>query len=469
MTRKWRFFGVFSGPVPIVAGRCFLFVFLFCGFGSGLFAQTVAVNWSGAQQTIDGFGAAGAGQVNNVSSALADFFYASSGIDLHWYRMQIYPNLADCEEDKGAGSCVSVGSGPTVTSSDLSLAQAAVARGAQVFASEWSPPDSMKSNGSFETGGNMVGNSTNYADLAGIQTAFVTLMEGTYSVPIYAISPQNEPEISEGYPSCLWTATQLHDYVPYLRSALNTAGYSSVKIMVAEDSPWGINIAAGPMDDATTAADVGIVASHGYGVTEPSGPLSFPNGSTQHVWETEVSTYGDSYDGSISNALTWATEIHYYLTNAQVNYWGYWLLDANQGYTDNEALTDENGNIAKRAYAIGNWSRFVPSGWHRVSLTNSTSLLMTAFTNPAGNSGTLVAVNNGSNAVTATFSVGTTMGSSVVPYLTSGSANLSAQTAIAVSSGSFSATVPAYSIETFSNSTTGTPPQPPTNLTATVH
>lgn len=469
MIRKWRLFGVFDGPVQIVLGRCFLFVFLFCAFGSGLFAQTVSVNWSSAQQTIDGFGAAGAGQVNNVSATLADFFYTSSGIDLHWYRMQIYPDLSDCEADAGSGSCVSVASGPTVNSSDLSLAQAAVARGAQVFASEWSPPDAMKSNGSFEIGGNMVGNSTNYTDLANIQTAFVTLMQGTYNVPIYAISPQNEPEVSEDYPSCLWTAAQLHDYVPYLRSALNTAGYSSVKIMVAEDSPWGINIAAGPMDDATTAADVGIVASHGYGVTQPTGPLSFQNGSGQHVWETEVSTYGDTYDGSITNALTWATEIHYYLTNAQVNYWGYWLLDANQGYTDNEALTDENSNIAKRAYAIGNWSRFVPPGWHRVSVANSTSLLVTAFTNSAGNSGALVAVNNGSNAVTATFSVGTTMSSSVVPYLTSGSANLSAQAAITVSSGSFSATVPPYSIETFSNSNTSMQPQPPTNLIATVH
>jgi O-glycosyl hydrolase len=140
----------------------------------------------------------------------------------------------------------------------------------------------MKDNGAFGTGGNMVGNSTNYTNLASIQTSFVTLMGGTYRIPIYAISPQNEPEYSGSYPSCVWTATQLHDYIPYLRSALNTAGYSSVKIMVAEDTPWGISVAAGPMDDATTAADIGIVASHGYGVTQPTGPLSFENntGST---------------------------------------------------------------------------------------------------------------------------------------------------------------------------------------------
>ncbi len=297
----------------------------------------------------------------------------------------------------------------------------------------------------------MIGTSKNYRNLAKIQAAFVTLMKGTYNVSIYAISPQNEPEESSHYPSCVWTTTQLHDYIPYLRSALNTAGHSGVKIMVAEDTPWTMNIAAGPMDDATTAADVAIVASHGYAVPQPSGPLAFKNNTGQHVWQTEV---GDSnpYDGTITSALNYASQIHYYLTNAQVNYWGYWLLDANGDFDDNEALTDKNSNIAKRAFAIGNWSRFVLPGWHMVSVKNPTSLLVTAFTNPAGNSRTVVAVNGGRGPVPVTFSVGTTTGSSVTPYLTSSSASLAEQSAITVSSGSFSATVPPYSIETFTNS-----------------
>jgi glucuronoarabinoxylan endo-1,4-beta-xylanase len=426
-------------------------------------SHTITVQWSSTRQTLDGFGAAGAGVVETLTSAQMDFFYTSSGIGLQWYRMQIYPDLKDCQTDQATvptGSCITVSSGPTIASEDLSMAQAAVTRGARVFASEWSPPGSMKDNGAFQTGGNMIGTSTNYTNLANIQAAFVTLMEGTYSVPIYAISPQNEPEIRQHYPSCVWTTTQLHDYIPYLRSALNTAGHSTVKIMVAEDIPWGINIAAGPMDDAKTAADVAIVASHGYAVPKPRRPLSFENGTGQHVWETEVSD-DNTYDGTITSALNYASQIHYYLTNAQVNYWGYWLLDANSGFTDNEALTDQNSNIAKRAYAIGNWSRFVLPGWHMVSVRNSTSLLVTAFIDPAGNSGTVVAVNNGSRPVSVTFSVETTMGSSVIPYLTSSSASLVAQTAITVSSGLFSATVPPYSIETFTNLSTSTQPNLP--------
>jgi len=443
--------------------RYLLFLVILLGSLAVSCSHTITVNWSSTRQTIDGFGAAGAGVVETLTSAQMDFFYTSSGIGLQWYRMQIYPDLKDCQTDQATvptGSCITVSSGPTIASEDLSMAQAAVTRGASVFASEWSPPGSMKDNGAFQTGGNMIGTSTNYTNLANIQAAFVTLMEGTYSVPIYAISPQNEPEIRQHYPSCVWTTTQLHDYIPYLRSALNTAGHSTVKIMVAEDIPWGIKIAAGPTNDATTAADIAIVASHGYAVPRPSGPLSFKNGTGQHVWETEVSD-DNTYDGTIKSALNYASQIHYYLTNAQVNYWGYWLLDANSGFTDNEALTDENSNIAKRAYAIGNWSRFVLPGWHMVSVRNSTSLLVTAFIDHAGNSGTVVAVNNGRRPVSVTFSVETTMGSSVTPYLTSSNASLAAQTAITVSSGLFSATVPPYSIETFTNLSTSTQPNLP--------
>ena len=443
-----------ASGTSVTMRRCLLLPIIFLTSLAVSCSHTITVNWSNTRQTIDGFGAAGAGAVQTLTSAQMNFFYTSSGIGLQWYRMQIYPNLADCQKDQGTvpnGSCVTMSSGPTIASSDLSMAQAAVARGATVFASEWSPPGSMKDNGAFQTGGNMIGNSNNYINLAKIQTAFVTLMKGTYSVPIYAISPQNEPEENTRYPSCVWTRTQLRDYIPYLRSALNAAGHSSVKVMVAEDTPWGTDIAAGPMGDAKTAADVAIVASHGYAVSQPNGPLSFKNDTGQHVWETEVSD-SNPYDGTITSALNYASQIHYYLTNARVNYWGYWLLDGNGDFTDNEALTDKNSNIAKRAYAIGNWSRFVLPGSHMVSVTNSTSLLVTAFANPSGNPGTVVAVNNGSIPVSVTFSVGTTMGSKVTPYLTSSSANLAAQTAITVSSGSFFATVPSHSIETFTSS-----------------
>jgi O-glycosyl hydrolase len=119
-----------------------------------------------------------------------------------------------------------------------------------------------------------------------------------------------------------------------------------VKIMIAEPSGWVNTYAATAMDDPTVAAEVGILASHAYSGTASF--LTYSNVTDQHQWETEVSDF-NPYDGSITSALTYATEIDQWITTAQVNAWFYWLLSAQFGFTDNEALTDVNGNVAKRA------------------------------------------------------------------------------------------------------------------------
>jgi glucuronoarabinoxylan endo-1,4-beta-xylanase len=196
------------------------------------------------------------------------------------------------------------------------------------------------------------------------------------------------------------------------------------------------------------AADIGILAAHGY---KGSGALlPYNNITNQHQWQTEVSDF-DAYDGSIASGLKYATMLHDWLTTAQVNSWQYWLLTAQDGFTDNEALTDASGNLAKRAYTFGNFCRFVQPGWSVVGVSNSTRLLVSAYKSPAI-AAAIVVVNNGPAVSNQVFSVGTTMGPSVIPWITSSSANLAPQTPVAVSSGSFAYTIPASSVVTFSAS-----------------
>ena len=38
--------------------------------------------------------------VETLTPAQMNFFYTSSGIGLQWYRMQIYPDLTDCQKDQ---------------------------------------------------------------------------------------------------------------------------------------------------------------------------------------------------------------------------------------------------------------------------------------------------------------------------------------------------------------------------------
>jgi glucuronoarabinoxylan endo-1,4-beta-xylanase len=404
----------------------------------------VTVNWSSTWQTIDGFGAATAGVNPQFSPALMDLFYGDSGIHLDFIRVEIWPNQAECEQGLAPGECVT-SSNATISKIDLANAQAAVARGALVWGTEWSPPSSMKSN--FPTKGRFLGGATNFANLADIQTSFVRLLTGTYGIPVYALSPQNEPDVRAAYTSCTWTAQQFHDYVPYLARALRNAGYGSVKIMIAEQSDWSNSFSTTAMNDAAVAADIGILAAHGYrGCCNAA--LSWNNLTMHRVWETEVSDNG-SYDGSMTSALTYAREIHNSLTAANINAWHYWSLSG-ISFTDNEGLTDSGGNLAKRAYAIGNFSKFVLPGWTRVGTTNNTRLLVSAYRGPSG--AAVVVVNSGPTVADQAFNVGTRMGTRIVPWITSSSLNLHLDTAVAVSSGSFTYTIPANSVVTFSSS-----------------
>ena len=75
------------------------------------------------------------------------------------------------------------------------------------------------------------------------------------------------------------------------------------------------------------------------------------------------------------------------LPNANVNAWLWWFLTdmPRQGEgTDNGALTDINGNIPKRAYVIGQWSKFVRPGWSRIGSSYFGPLRITAFKDPEG-------------------------------------------------------------------------------------
>ena len=413
---------------------------------SGDDQNTITINWTSPRQTIDGFGASTAGVNPRLSSKMMDFFYTDKGIHLSLIRMTIWPGVADCEASLERGMCVALPSA-TISKNDVANAQAAVARGALVWAAEWSPPGSMKSNGQYGTGGALIGNAANFAELARLQTSFLNLLSKTYGIPLYALSPQNEPDVSTTYASCTWTPQQLHDYVPYLAQALKSAGYGSVKLMIAEEGIWGNSYSAAAMNDPAVASKISILAAHEYkGVL--AAPLSWNNFTTQHVWETEVSDFG-AYDDSMTSGLIYARMIHGALTSANVNAWHYWSLSGIL-FQDNEGLTDSFGHPAKRAYTLGNYSKFVLPGWTRVDVANTTGLLVSAYEDPHSGAA-IVVVNSGPAVANQQFNVGELMGASVVPWITSRKFSLQAQAPVPVSSGSFTYRIPENSVVTFAS------------------
>ena len=419
-------------------------------------SQTIIVDWATPKQTIDGFGASSVID-GPMSSAKADFFWSQSkGIGLSIIRTQMVPNLPDCRTYHP--DCISVSSGATALVNELAEVQQAVARGVPTVASSnWSVPASMKSNGLFQTGGSFLGNPTNYSALAAVFVSYLNFMKN-HGVTVDVVGVQNEPDSSTDYPSTLWTSQQFHDFIPYLHSALVAAGYGSVKILFPEPTRWSNNyggFAVTTMTDASVAPLVGVLGMHAYGGGSAV-PLT-DYGYGQHVWQTEVSGF-NKYNGSWADAQKWASEIHDFLTISNVNAWIYFQTQeqAPQYLGDNEGLTDANGNIAKRAYAIGNWSKFVRPGWLRVGVTNSTGLRVTAFENGSETMGAVVALNISRNPVSnQSFAVGTMLGSRVTPWITSASNNLQPLSPVTVIKGSFTYTIPANSVITFFSTESG--------------
>jgi glucuronoarabinoxylan endo-1,4-beta-xylanase len=406
------------------------------------------INWTEVHQVMEGFGGSCADFYEPLPSEMADFFFTTSGIGLSLLRIQVVPSLADCKSYFGrdGGECLEAGAGATILKGELAIAKQAATRGVTVWSTPWSPPGPMKSNGSFINGGKLL--PANYSAWAESLAGYVKLL-GSNGVPIYAMSVQNEPDLTTDYGSATFTSQELHDFVPYLHSALKSSGMEKTKIIIAETSQWDFSLTKAAMSDPKVASDVDILAAHGYSSPRPVAPSNYG----KHVWQTEDSSQSSTYDASIKDALLWASKIHAYLTAAEVNAWHWWFLSDGPKYgngTDNAALTDMNLHYPKRAYMTGQWSRFVRPGWYRIGVSYSGPLRITAFKGPEGRAFAIVAVNSSHVGVSQTFSLSGFAADAVTPWITSASLSLAAQSPVLVKGRNFTYRLPASSITTFS-------------------
>jgi glucuronoarabinoxylan endo-1,4-beta-xylanase len=387
--------------------------------------QPAIINWTELHQEIDGFGASSASdmpELNAITDARADMFFDPfKGIGLSLLRTQIQPDGSSLE---------------------IVTAQKAAARGARVWAAPWTPPANYKTNGTLERGGYLI--TSNYSGWASVLAGYIKWMRSK-GVPIYALSVQNEPDISQTYGSCLYSAQNIHDFVPHLYSALQSTGVGDTKIMIAEQYHWAFDLTDVAMADPSVAQYVGIIAAHGYGNERI---LAHSSGDA-HLWETEDSgapTNG-KFDGSIQDGLKWASKIHEFLTVANVNAWHWWTLMTDED--DNGGLTDMHGSPAKRMFILGHWSKFVRPGWQRIGVTASGSVEISAFKDPKNRSFAIVALNTDRYSKAQTFSLQGFSTDSIIPWVTSASSSLAPQVPVVVSGSTFTYRLSASSVTTF--------------------
>jgi len=267
------------------------------------------------------------------------------------------------------------------------------------FASPWSPPGWMKSNGSM-IGGQLL--SQWYPVYAQYFVRFIQTYEAE-GIPIYAITVQNEPGVDRAiekdpkwhYPSCRWTPEQERDFIrDHLGPALRRAGlktriwcYDHNYNLKPGDGAPGLDYPRMILRDAKAAAFVDGVAFHGY-MGQPSGMSvfheEFPN---VRMHFTEGSVFG----------IEGAMELIDRLRNWATSYNAWVLMLDDQGKPNNGPFAAEYATVALNTktlkpeylidyYVYGQFMKFIPKGSVRVeSRTNRRVPSQVAFRSPDGN------------------------------------------------------------------------------------
>lgn len=459
-----------------------IFLLVLPGLGSAQ-AQTATVDWTDVHQVIDGFGGASSGG-SSMSSANQSFFFGTGPgqLGLSILRVPVTNNGST-----GPGSCASVSTSCAgVYVGDM---QAALANGAKVYATPWSPPAAYTTNSSTictAGSGNGALATGSYASYATWLANFVQSLQTEFNIPLFAISVQNEPDQCKIYDSALWTAGQFDSFIANnLGAAFSSDGLSTLIFMPENSGYGGItgNNGGGTcMTDSSCSNYVGGVNFHDYDAsvsgTDTVNSTPYPSGwdSGKKYWETEVSCgsgFGPSgcnpsYTTSMSDGLLWAAIIDHRLAVDGVNAWLYWWLVENDA-TDNEGLISNSTPYPQRAYVLGQYSKFVRPGYSRIDATHlpQTGVSVSAYQNTGTNTLAIIATNYTSSPVSQTFNLTNAPAfSTLTPTTTSASLNLAAQANVSVSSNSFTYTLPAQSITTFVGSASA--PPPPTNLAGTV-
>jgi glucuronoarabinoxylan endo-1,4-beta-xylanase len=395
-------------------------------------AQTATVNFGTTFQTIRGFGGAESWMPQFPTAEVNALYGTGSGeLGLTILRVRIDPSST---------------TGGSNWATELANAQEAAALGATIIATPWTPPAAWKSSNSTVEG---VLNPSEYAAYANYLNLFTAYLANG-GVSLYAISMQNEPDANVTYESCVWTGATMDTWVA------NNASVLTTKLMMPESESFITSLSDPALDDPDAVGHISIIAGHLYGTT----PSFYTNAENKgkEVWETEHYLTPSGSQPAIGDAIAAAEEIHNSMTVGQYNaYLWWWVADWNPGTgVTNYGLVDTNNNPTYYGYALAQFSKFVRPGSKRVSATASPASGVFVSAYEGSSNSAIVAINSNGSAASLPVAIQNLSVGSVTPYVTTSAGGLMQQSAVAVTNGSFTYTLPAQSIVTFVTSGTGT-------------
>ncbi|MGA9120311.1 MAG: FlgD immunoglobulin-like domain containing protein [Bacteroidota bacterium] len=316
----------------------------------------------------------------------------------------------------------------TEFSANLPTASLAQSLGAIVFASPWTPPPALKSSDNI-VGGML--NDSSYTSYAAHLKNFADYMARN-SVPLYAVSLQNEPDANVTYESCSWNATQ------FLKFMKNNAASIGTRVMMPESQNFVHALSDSTLNDSAAAANVAIVAGHIYGGGLGPYPLAVSKG--KEFWMTEHLVL----DTSWTAVLATGREIHDCMS-AGMNAYVWWYIVRYYG------PIGEDGAVTKRGYVMSQYARFVRPGYFKIkcNATPQRNVWVSAYKDGTSSKVVIVAINTGASSVQQAFATTNVSSPSFSQYTTSLSKNCAKGSDIPSVNGSFQASLDPSSITTF--------------------
>jgi glucosylceramidase len=394
-------------------------------------SATVTVNDASTHQTWDGFGGAfnelGWSYLTTTAmqTQAMQLLFGTDGCHFAWGRIPI--GASDYATDRYTLN---------ETAGDTDMANFSIARDMQklipyikaaqavrpdlrFWASPWTPPTWMKSS-PYQTPGNPVnafdGGSmkSDDATLKAHALYFVKFIAAyaQQGIKVEYVAPQNEPNYSQNYPSCIWSPSTFTTFVgKYLGPALAAAN-PTAQIMLGTMSNNGSNadvaVANAVLADATAKGYAKVMGVQ-WGMSDANQITNLQSrGPGIPIWLTEHKCGGNpgANVATAPNDIGYAKDSWGYIRDAMkngltaYNAWNMVLdpggkgIDNTRVWAQNALLVASNGQLTQTPayYVFRHVSQYVVPGATRVDATGGDAV---AFKNPDGS---LVAVmyNSGS-------------------------------------------------------------------------
>ncbi|GAA3767078.1 RICIN domain-containing protein [Flavobacterium ginsengiterrae] len=387
------------------------------GTNSGTNPSTVTVNAGTTYQTMDGFGytlTEGSCEVISGMAAtqqnqlLNDLYNPTTGLNASVVRISIAASdLSSSSYSYNETSGDTNMNNFSLNGPDLTYLIPIIKKiqlinpNIKILATPWSAPRWMKTNGSW-IGGSL--QTQYYAAYARYFVKYLQAMQAQ-GIPIWAITPQNEPENPHNEPSMLMNSTEQKNFInQQLGPQMASAGFGNVKIIAFDHN---CDNTAYPIDVLNNSSYVDGAAFHLY-LGNISAMSTVKNATNKNVYFTEQYTgaggnFGGDFGWHMQNVVIGST------TN-----WSKTVLEWNAANNPSfgprtpggcttclGAITVNNSTSYTRNvayYIIGQISKFVKPGAVRIGASSTSgSILSVAFKNPDGTTALVLYNTSGSS------------------------------------------------------------------------